>query len=281
VTVRRRIYRPSEQFPSSTATGPRPEVSTPTLTPPRDPRSIRIKLPRIDPITGLALAITAGALAALTPPPPGETAAAGLAGLIRLGLYAAAAGLLVCSGPSIAPLEGRFLDVAPQRKPASATLILAAGLVTALGVATWNAGRLRERLDDSVGPAIWLVSMLLVVVATLLPLVWSRDRSSRVSKTWTLDGENLGAARSWRGRWFLLLAIVGFAALLRLPALGTIPIGIQADEGDRAYTALRVIYGLGPRSWFDHGWYYISEVYFHVLAAAMTVLERAWPGHGR
>ena len=74
----------------------------------------------------------------------------------------------------------------------------------------------------------------------------------------------------------ILLLVVAVAA--RAPVLGTIPIGIQADEGDRANWALRVIDGLAPRSWFEDGWYLINLVYFRLLAASMEIFGKSVAG---
>ncbi len=50
------------------------------------------------------------------------------------------------------------------------------------------------------------------------------------------------------------------------------PFGINADEGDRAATAIQIIHGTNPEPIFGNGWYWISMVYFTLLADVLRVL---------
>src|SRR5207237_10518733 len=120
------------------------------------------------------------ALALLTTPPAGQSASAGPIGLIRLGLYAAAAGLLALSGPSkishwsgsgTPPALPADMSSGDLRSTLTAHALLGIGLASSLAVAAWNASRLHLRLDDSLGPAVWVSSMVLVGLVTLLPPV--------------------------------------------------------------------------------------------------------------
>jgi hypothetical protein len=58
---------------------------------------------------------------------------------------------------------------------------------------------------------------------------------------------------------------------VRIPALDIVPLGINADEGDRAATAFDVLDGRAPASWFDSGWFFINMVYFRLLALDMAI----------
>src|SRR5262249_58923802 len=78
-----------------------------------------------------------------------------------------------------------------------------------------------------------------------------------------------------RARRVLLGSIAGvllLAAVARLAALGSVPVGFNADEGDRGASAIALLRGDVPRNVFASGWYYISNVYFSMLAITMKII---------
>jgi hypothetical protein len=219
-------------------------------------------------VTTAVVACGVAVTAAYVTPPVGATAAAALAGWPRLVLYALAGALLAVS----APASCVTLPVQPQRAARGAYPLLGLGVAASSGVAAVCAVRLSRSIDDPLGPPLWLLSMLLLLGYSLFPRVRRLGWLARwpVSRPAAVDA--VKEAQRWR--WLgpaLLLALLVIAAALRLPALGAIPQGINADEGDRAASAFDVLGGQAPTAWFDSGWFYISMVYFRLLAASMLV----------
>ena len=104
--------------------------------------------------------------------------------------------------------------------------------------------------------------------------------------TAALAGRRRGWPPRWRGAdravlrspWSLLAiaVIVGLAETLRLVRLDDIPLGINADEGDRAALSLQVVHGVPTAGIFEGGWYRISMVYFWTLAQAMRIFGTSY-----
>jgi len=57
-----------------------------------------------------------------------------------------------------------------------------------------------------------------------------------------------------------------------------IPLGINADEGDRAATSIQFLRGVGEHHPFGAGWYHISNVYFRLLAVALRIAGENYVG---
>jgi hypothetical protein len=213
----------------------------------------------------VAAALATAAAMALTSPPEDPQHATALAGLPRLGLYLTAALLLAwTSAPGLAPRWAAPAADAAGARPGHGQRRrggwLAGWLSAALALAIVNVARLRQDIGDALGPGLWLASMLLVVVAVAPSLLPDAPSTPH------------GGDRRRPLRWLLLAAIVAIAVAARAVALDGVPMNLQADEGDRAATALAVLDGVAPRSWFDSGWYYINMVYFRLLAATFSVL---------
>jgi hypothetical protein len=193
------------------------------------------------------------AIAAIATPSPGPTAAIALAGWPRLALYAFGGVLLGLTAPAFCADKLRALK--PGRR---AYLLIGLGVVASSVVAGINVVRLRREIADPLGPLLWIVSMLLLLAYTAFPHVgwlprWpSRPHATRITR-------------------LLLAVLLILTAATRLPALGDLPAGLNADEGDRAASAFDILSGQAPASWFDSGWYYINGVYFRLLALTMQV----------
>ncbi|MCC6627000.1 MAG: glycosyltransferase family 39 protein [Chloroflexi bacterium] len=178
----------------------------------------------------------------------------------RLGFYLVAALCLAWTGTHVAAFRW---DDAPAggawwRTRGAAWLLGWLGVALALALYNWI--QLRRDLADPAGPMLWIASMLMAVVA-VAP---------------SLRGDVAGAWRSMVGerrwQWLLLGGILAVGIVVRFANLAGVPMNVQADEGDRAASALNIIDGLAPRSWFDAGWYHINMVYFRLLAGTFGLL---------
>jgi hypothetical protein len=149
--------------------------------------------------------------------------------------------------------------------------ILGAGLALSAALTVVAMIQIRQDLQQpalsrGVGPWVWLAAMGTLLGASL---------TVRRAEGWP----PLWGVRIWpatpRARWLviaLLLVIFGLTVAARLVHLDQVPLGINPDEGDRTSTAIRIVRGLDTRSVFDNGWYYISMVYFWLLAGVLKVL---------
>jgi hypothetical protein len=218
-------------------------------------------------------------------PPPGLTAAAGLAGYPRLALLALAGVILGLTAiPSQPPSTSELTnpafshdDGAPlQVESADEPILLAFGLVVVFLMSAWNVLCLRSQVEDWLGHAIWLGSMALLLLISFFPAAF-KPRLPRWPQTVAAEPVRSVGLRHWLP-WAILFLLLGVAVAARFPNLGNLPIGIQADEGDRANWALRVLAGLAPVSWFADGWYLINMVYFRLLASFMSIFGTSVAG---
>jgi hypothetical protein len=198
---------------------------------------------------GAIQAILAGALAVRLIPPPGGTAEAGLNGLPRLLVYLIGGLALGLTGAYCAPKLASAWR--PRRR---ADIVLALGLVLGMGITLVDVLRLRRDMADTLGPPLWLAAMLTLLAAAIVASGPFRVRLGRPA---------------WP--WLALGALLAFGALIRFVALDTIPLGINPDEGDRASSALDVLDGSAPRALFDSGWFFITMVYFRLVALSLSV----------
>jgi hypothetical protein len=203
--------------------------------------------------SGALVAVLAGALAVRLAPPPGGTAEAGLSGLPRLAVYALGAAALALTGTYCWPSLKRT-----WRAGFRTDVLLASGLVLAVGLTVVNAVRLEQNIADPQGPLLWVAAMLALLAFGVLA-----------------SGPVRGVTRAPSLRsmalWLALAALLVYGAAIRLTSLATIPLGINPDEGDRASTALDVLDGRAPLSLFDSGWYFINMVYFRLLALCLSI----------
>jgi hypothetical protein len=217
-------------------------------------------------VAGAAIALVLAGLAT-SHSGPSTVGALALAGYLAASIVFAATGRR-SSDPRA---EVTSPAAAPGRVRRRRRLILVAGVAVAvvLGVLTFE--RVHESLVSPgsnlvLGPVLWIASLVVlgvtVVVARPLPAL---------PPAWTVERW----PRSLRGRRLLFLALgalVVVACAARLIGLAHIPGGIKADEGDRAATAISILSGNATRNIFDTGWFYISNLYFAVLAVFLKVL---------
>lgn len=148
----------------------------------------------------LALAVIAVAIAIDRTAPAGLSAAAGLSGYPRLALLSFAGLLLAFTANHVGAsakdqIAARGLHPSPMNLraifPDTGQIVLGFGLVLALGMGVWNVIRLRQQVEDLLGHALWLGSMVLLLTIALLPSVfqvhwaarWAPDVTSRATTT--------------------------------------------------------------------------------------------------
>jgi hypothetical protein len=141
-------------------------------------------------------------------------------------------------------------------------LVLVGGTSLAVALGLVNLRLLKNDIRDAAGVPLWLGSMAILLATGIAvrreegwPAVWS-------------------GRPGWRRPWVLgaIFAILVIAAAARLLLLDRIPLGINADEGDRAASAMQIIRGTTSAGIFEVGWYHISMVYFWILAQLLKVL---------
>ena len=144
----------------------------------------------------------------------------------------------------------------------------------------------------SPGPLLCGLAVAVVLDGIALVVLGRDEHSNAAAWPWLASLAALGATAALAGRrggwsprwqgahravlrspWTLLAvaAVVGLAETLRLVRLDSIPLGINADEGDRAALSLQVLHGDPTAGIFEGGWYRISMVYFWTLAQAMRL----------
>lgn len=188
---------------------------------------------------------------------------------VVLALYAAAAILFAFTAPR--PRDDRTVPSVRRAWPAlrsSSTLLLVFAVAVAIGLnlaadfAVYDSLRLdRSSVSE---PVLWLLSLVILVAAAVVarPLPeWSPRRSTRSAVPPRLR-------RAFVASLGLILA---GACAARFIGLGNVPRGINADEGDRAASAMSLLTGTVSRNLFASGWFYISNVYFWLLAATMKI----------
>jgi len=171
-------------------------------------------------------------------------------------LYLAAILLIAATAP-------RFV-LAPHAEgahtlPRRGWVALAAGALgtLALGIRTFLLLR-RDTADDGAF-GWWVVSLLPLLLAALW--VW---RMERPAPLWRSELPVSRAGKMWL--YLALLATLLVAVLLRFLWLDAIPFGVNPDEGDRAAVAIQIVRETIPAGIFEVGWYYISMIYFHLMA---------------
>lgn len=204
--------------------------------------------PLVGGVTALALAITA------------EHAARGnLAAASPIILYVGA--ILVWAFTAGTPQVARARPTDRARRDTK-PLLIGVAIATAPGLAAiLLLGR-----DEHSSAAAWPWLASLVALASAAVVAGRREAWSPLWRAEPLRGKH--------APWIVVAAatIVGIATIARLVRLDEVPLGINADEGDRAAVSLQIVHGDPTPGIFEVGWYRISMVYFWTLAQFMRVL---------
>src|SRR5436190_8644229 len=191
---------------------------------------------------------------------------------LGLALYLLGIGVFAVSAwARWSPVSETALDAPAEELPQAANrgrvwAIMGAGIVLAVVPNVAAVLRMREVFDSPEIPYLWLGSLLILLVTGVV-----LARMQGWSARW---GGNIWPAAT-RDRILLLAAvliILVIAGAARLLLLDKVPFGINADEGDRAAVSIQVIRGYNKSSIFDIGWYWISMLYFWLLAMLMKVI---------
>jgi hypothetical protein len=184
--------------------------------------------------------------------------------LVAIALFAASA-WLVPPAPVDLPVLGPVAPATAGRQRRT-WAIAGGGVGLAILLDLGALSLLHEDIRSIAGAWLWVASLLVLgVTGVVLHRRWGW------LPRW---GEAAGPATA-RGRWVapaILVAVLALAAAARLLGLDKVPLGINADEGDRAATAIQIMRGDNTESIFDYGWYFISMLYFWLLAGVLKIL---------
>jgi hypothetical protein len=221
-------------------------------------------------------------------------------GQLSLALYLVGIALFAVSAwylqPSVEDLPEEVPEAPRAAWPARAWAVIGAGVALAIVLNFIALLMISADLRSIPGVYLWLASLLAIGAAGIVAgrgLGWSpRWRGGAIgmrNAEFGMPNEPLGSNHSaftnsaFRIRfiphsngWIALVAAVAIilivAAAARLIALDKVPFGINADEGDRASTSIQMVRGDNTAGIFDSGWYYISNVYFWLVAQLMKLI---------
>ena len=188
--------------------------------------------------------------------------------LLAIALFAASA-WLVPPAPVDLPVLGPAAALATPARQWRTWAILGGGVGLAILLDLGALSLLHEDLRSIAGAWLWVASLLVLGLTGVL-----LHRRFGWLPRWGAD--------AWpatpRDRWMalaILVAVLALAAGARLLELDKVPLGINADEGDRAAMAIQIMRGDNTQSIFDYGWYFISMLYFWLLAGVLKISARA------
>lgn len=229
-------------------------------------RTVNIWLLRLAPLAGGIAAIALAAIAETQIRATGST-------LVSALLYVAAGILFAMSGVPLPPAEADLSDALSSGMPAArrariiAWAIGLAGIAVAVGLGFASFEALRLNIKSANGFWLWIAAMAVLTLAAALatrPNLWPARWGTAI------------LPRSFGGRAifrYALVALFVLAALARVLWLDRLPISINRDEGDRAgRMAVAIARGFNTIGLFESGWYYISNVYFTLLAGFMKIV---------
>jgi hypothetical protein len=174
---------------------------------------------------------------------------------------------------SLDRLAGPKEDVAPSpERPLWPGLLAFAIALGGVGLNLLALRRYGENRTDPAAVTFWLASLAAIVGAGI---------AAGRFNSWTPRWVDAPLPESRRGRLLFGVSLVGLMALsvaTRFYALDRIPLGINADEGDRAAVSLQILRHIGDHPTFDAGWYHISNIYFRLLAGVMALAGTDYVG---
>lgn len=182
--------------------------------------------------------------------------------LVGVALYGAA--ILLIAVTSL-PFRLRATHSGAQSLPRLGWVILLCGAAGSIVLAVYTFSRLRRDTGDELAFWFWIASLLPLLVSAAV--VW---RAERPADLWR--AETPGTRNGLLAFWLSAFAVIVVAALVRLLWLDSVPFGINPDEGDRAAVAIQVVRNTTPNGVFEAGWYYISMLYFELMALAFNIV---------
>lgn len=178
-------------------------------------------------------------------------------------LVFAVSGAYVAATPSELPIP--FERAARSARPRRG-LVLGGGVVIAVALNGAALLQVHRDLGSPPGVVLWLLS-----TAVLLGAGVAAGGGFGWPARWA--GSGWPAARRQRALFVAVVAaILLLAALARLLWLDRLPYGLIPDEGDRAATSMQILRGTNTRAIFDTGWYFISMIYYWLLAQVLHIL---------
>jgi hypothetical protein len=190
---------------------------------------------------------------------------------LSLVLYLAGIALFAVSAWFMQPAAEDLPQAAPEGTQGAsgsvrAWVILGSGVALAIVLNLIALLMIHDNLGSISGAYLWLASILAIGTAGIVA-----GRTLGWSPRWR--GGSLPAGRNERIALIAVVVIIlVVAAAARLVALDKVPFGINADEGDRASTSIQMVRGEDTASIFDSGWYFISNVYFWLVAQLMKII---------
>jgi hypothetical protein len=184
--------------------------------------------------------------------------------------YLAAAAIFAATGLQASTREAPEAGARPQQRRRQ-YVASACGVAAAVGLGIAGFLEVYDSLEGGdrggwhVGALLWAASLVVLLTTALLARPLPSRTPAWEPETWP------GDHRLRRGLMVSVALVLVAAAAARLIALDAIPLGINADEGDRAASAMSLLSGEAPRNMFASGWFYISNVYFWLLAGVMKL----------
>jgi hypothetical protein len=226
---------------------------------------------RLVPVVGGAAALALAWWAELRTEASDQTWLAVILFLVSIATFAASARPL---SPSAADLPDEPSGIPPTTAKADRLylLILIIGIGTTVVLSLLGLSQLKGRWDSVTGTTAWGASAAFIAVTGVLLRHWQQWPARWGKRVWP---------STTGGRVLLVVAVVAIVCLAtasRLLWLDQVPRGINPDEGDRAATSIQIIRGTIHNPIFDYGWYFISMVYFWILAQVMKVAGISFVG---
>ncbi|HET9495311.1 MAG TPA: glycosyltransferase family 39 protein [Chloroflexia bacterium] len=196
---------------------------------------------------------------------------------LSLVLYLAAILLFTVSAWPMPPAESdmpseEVVVALPRSRSTWGWAVLGLGTALAVGLDVAALLMIRQDVRAPLAPWLWLAAMVLIAAVGVALHRWQEWPARWGRGVWpsSVNGRRLAVAA---------LALVMLAAVLaRVLWLDKVPLGINADEGDRAAVSIQIIKGANNQSIFEAGWYWISMVYFWLLAQVMNIFGVSFVG---
>ncbi len=217
---------------------------------------------RVIPLAGGALALILAGFAEMRVEAGDKSAVSMILYLIAIACFILSAWPLPATAYDMPAASAADLPAVPTRRR---WIVPGIGVALAVILQAIALNLIKQDIKTTAGAWLWLVSMLLLLA------------------TGVVVGKRFGWQPRWGGqlwpsgrmaRWLLVGTVIGIvvvASLARLLALDSVPYGINADEGDMGALSIQIVRGINTDSIFSAGWYYMSVLYFWLMAGVMQI----------